>query len=199
MTYVEGEEIMNTHKKIYTLMLSALLVAVGTVIPMFMPKVIIGPMSFTLASHVAVMIAIFISPQVSIIVALGTTLGFFVSGTPFIVVLRALSHIVWAFAGGMYIKKHPMTFESPSKTFIFNIIIALLHAIGEIIVVIPFYMGTMDVHSFIYMVFGLVGIGTAIHSTIDFMVSLLVWKALSKNASIVSISNVKKVYFIKQA
>ena len=35
---------MNTHKKIYTLTLSAILIAVGTVIPLFMPKVIVGPM-----------------------------------------------------------------------------------------------------------------------------------------------------------
>lgn len=189
---------MNTHKKIYILILSALLVGVGTVIPMFMPKLIIGPMSFTLASHVAVMIAIFISPQVATTVALGTTLGFFVSGTPFIVVLRAFTHVIWAFLGGLYIQKHSSTFESPTKTLLFNIAIALLHAVGEIIVVIPFYMGTMDVHSFIYMVFGLVGIGTAVHSVVDFVVSLLVWKALSRNASIAEISNVKRIDFTKK-
>lgn len=189
---------MNTHKKIYILILSALLVGVGTVIPMFMPKLIIGPMSFTLASHVAVMIAIFISPQVATTVALGTTLGFFVSGTPFIVVLRAFTHVIWAFLGGLYIQKHSSTFESPTKTLLFNIAIALLHAVGEIIVVIPFYMGTMDVHSFIYMVFGLVGIGTAVHSAVDFVVSLLVWKALSRNASIAEISNVKRIDFTKK-
>lgn len=189
---------MNTHKKIYILILSALLVGVGTVIPMFMPKIIIGPMSFTLASHVAVMIAIFISPQVAATVALGTTLGFFVSGTPFIVVLRAFTHVIWAFLGGLYIQKHSSTFESPTKTLLFNIVIALLHAVGEIIVVIPFYMGTMDVHSFIYMVFGLVGIGTAVHSAVDFVVSLLVWKALSRNASIAEISNVKRIDFTKK-
>ena len=56
---------MNTHKRIQTLSIAALLIAVGTVIPLFMPKIIIGPMSFTLASHVAVMIALFISPAVA--------------------------------------------------------------------------------------------------------------------------------------
>ena len=74
---------MNTHKKIYTLTLSAILIAVGTVIPLFMPKVIVGPMSFTLASHVAVMLALFISPSVAAAVALGTTLGFLIAGFPF--------------------------------------------------------------------------------------------------------------------
>lgn len=191
---------MNTHKKIYTLTLSAILIAVGTVIPLFMPRVIVGPMSFTLASHVAVMIALFISPSVAVTVALGTTLGFVIAGFPFVVVLRALTHVVWALVGSMYIQKYPETFESPVKSVVFNLGIALLHAVGEMIVVIPFYWGNgMDVQAFCYMIFGLVGLGTLIHSSVDFMISLVTWKVLSKNSSIANISNVKNVYFIKNA
>lgn len=191
---------MNTHKKIYTMTLSAILIAVGTVIPMFMPKVIVGPMSFTLASHVAVMLALFISPSVAIAVALGTTLGFFFSGLPLVVVIRALSHVIWAFLGAYYVKKYPQTFESPLKTILFNLAIAGMHAVGEMIAVVPFYYGAgMDVQTFCYMVFGLVGLGTIIHSSVDFGISLVVWKVLSKNASIANVSNVKKVYFMKNA
>lgn len=191
---------MNTHKKIYTMTLSAILIAVGTVIPMFMPKVIVGPMSFTLASHVAVMLALFISPSVAIAVALGTTLGFFIAGFPLVVVIRALSHVIWAFLGAYYVKKYPQTFESPLKTILFNLAIAGMHAVGEMIAVVPFYYGAgMDVQTFCYMVFGLVGLGTIIHSSVDFGISLVVWKVLSKNASIANVSNVKKVYFMKNA
>lgn len=191
---------MNTHKKIYTMTLSAILIAVGTVIPMFMPKVIVGPMSFTLASHVAVMLALFISPSVAIAVALGTTLGFFIAGFPLVVVIRALSHVIWAFLGAYYVKKYPQTFESPLKTILFNLAIAGIHAVGEMIAVVPFYYGAgMDVQTFCYMVFGLVGLGTIIHSSVDFGISLVVWKVLSKNASIANVSNVKKVYFMKNA
>lgn len=191
---------MNTHKKIYTMTLSAILIAVGTVIPMFMPKVIVGPMSFTLASHVAVMLALFISPSVAIAVALGTTLGFFFAGFPLVVVIRALSHVIWAFLGAYYVKKYPQTFESPLKTILFNLAIAGIHAVGEMIAVVPFYYGAgMDVQTFCYMVFGLVGLGTIIHSSVDFGISLVVWKVLSKNASIANVSNVKKVYFMKNA
>lgn len=191
---------MNTHKKIYTMTLSAILIAVGTVIPMFMPRVIVGPMSFTLASHVAVMLALFISPSVAIAVALGTTLGFFFSGLPLVVVIRALSHVIWAFLGAYYVKKYPQTFESPLKTILFNLAIAGMHAVGEMIAVVPFYYGAgMDVQTFCYMVFGLVGLGTIIHSSVDFGISLVVWKVLSKNASIANVSNVKKVYFMKNA
>ena len=191
---------MNTHKKIYTLTLSAILIAVGTVIPLFMPKVIVGPMSFTLASHVAVMLALFISPSVAAAVALGTTLVFLIAGFQFVVVLRALTHVVWALVGSLYVQKHPETFQSPAKSILFNLGIALLHAIGEMIVVVPFYWGTgMDMQTFCYMVFGLVGLGTIIHSSVDFMISLVTWKVLSKYSCIANISNVKNVYLIKNA
>ena len=190
---------MNTHKKIYTLTLSAILIAIGTVVPLFMPKIIIGPMSFTLGSHVAVMVALFISPSVACSVALGTTLGFLIAGFPFIVVLRALTHVIWAFVGGCYAKKHAKIFESTSQTFLFNLSMALLHAVGEMLVVIPFYFGTMDVQSFVYMVLGLVGLGTVVHSCVDFMISLVVWKVLSQNSSLKDISYVKNVSLIKNA
>lgn len=192
---------MNTHKKIQTMVLSALLIAVGIVIPMISPiKIQVGPMSFTLASHVAIMIALFVSPTVAIAVALGTTLGFLLSGFPIVVVLRALSHVIWAAVGAYYIQKNTELFKSPVKTFSFNLAIAVLHAIGEMIVVIPFYWGAgMDVQAFFYMVFGLVGLGTIIHSSVDFIISLVVWKVLSKNANIANIANVKTVYLIKNA
>lgn len=192
---------MNTHKKIQTMVLSALLIAVGIVIPMISPiKIQVGPMSFTLASHVAIMIALFVSPTVAIAVALGTTLGFLLAGFPIVVVLRALSHVIWAAVGAYYIQKNTELFKSPVKTFSFNLAIAVLHAIGEMIVVIPFYWGAgMDVQAFFYMVFGLVGIGTIIHSSVDFIISLVVWKVLSKNANIANIANVKTVYLIKNA
>lgn len=192
---------MNTHKKLLTMTLSALLIAVGVVIPIISPiKIQIGPMSFTLASHVAIMIALFVSAKVSVAVALGTTLGFLLAGFPDVVVLRALSHVVWALLGGLYIQKHSDLFQSSVKTLGFNLAIALIHGLGEMIVVVPFYYGAgMDLQAFCYMVFGLVGIGTIVHSSVDFIISLVVWKALSQNTDISNISNVKKVYLFKNA
>lgn len=189
---------MNKNKQIYTMVLTSLLIAVGIVIPMISPiKVVIEPASFTLASHVAIMIALFISPLAAISVSLGTSIGFFLAGFPIVVVLRALSHIIWAFIGSFYIQKFPKTFESPFRSFLFNLMIAFIHAISEMIVVVPFYTG-MDSSSFIYMVFGLVGLGTVIHSSIDFVISLVVWNALSKSQNIISIANVKKINLIRK-
>jgi len=175
------------------MVLSALLIAVGILIPIISPiKVIVEPMSFTLASHVAIMIAVFVSPFAAVATAAGTTLGFLLYGFPLPVVLRALSHVIWAFAGAYYLRKHPETMTSLWKTIVFTLAIALIHAIGEIAVAVPFYVGT-SANAFIYMVFGLVGIGTIIHSCIDFMISIAVWKVLVKNKNIASVANVKDV------
>lgn len=46
---------MLEHKNIYQLVLAGVLCAIGLVVPMVMPKVIIGPMSFTLGAHVAIL------------------------------------------------------------------------------------------------------------------------------------------------
>ena len=188
---------MNRNKQIYSMVLTSLLIAIGIIIPMVSPiKVVIEPMSFTLASHVAIMIAMFISPISALAVAVGTTLGFFLAGFPIAVVLRALSHVIWAFAGAYYIYKHVEIFESPVKSIVFNLVIAVMHAVLEMIVVVPFYMGT-DANAFMYMVFGLVGVGTIVHSFVDFVISLVVWNALCKSESISKIANVKKVSLVK--
>lgn len=190
---------MNTNtKRIYSLVLSGLLVAIGIIIPIISPiKIVIGPMSYTLASHVAIMIALFISPSIATAVALGTTAGFLIAGFPLVVVLRALSHVVWAFGGAMYLKKFPTTLESTTKTFLFNLVIAFVHALLEMIIVVPFYLGTTDFSGFAYMVFGLVGLGTMIHSSVDFAISLLVMKVLVKNKSVKTISTVKNISLLK--
>ena len=44
-------------KNINQLVLAGVLCGIGIVVPMLMPKIVIGPMSFTLASHVAIFIA----------------------------------------------------------------------------------------------------------------------------------------------
>ena len=98
--------------KTFSLALTGMLIAVGIVIPMFSPiKIVIEPASFTLASHVAVFIAMFISPSVAVAVSLGTTLGFFLGGFPLTVVLRALTHVIFALAGS--ICRPPYVTENP--------------------------------------------------------------------------------------
>ena len=73
---------------------------------MIMPiKIILGPASYTLASYIPIVMAMFRSPKIAAIVAVGTTLGFVAAGYPITIVLRALSHIVFATVGALYLKK----------------------------------------------------------------------------------------------
>ena len=68
---------MRSDKKIKNMVTAGMLCAIGILIPMVSPiKITLDPASFTLASHVPVFMAMFISPVVGIFVAVGTTLGF---------------------------------------------------------------------------------------------------------------------------
>lgn len=173
------------------LTISALLIGLGILIPMVMPKIVIGPASFTLASHVPVFIAMFFSPVVAIAVVLGTTFGFFISTTP-IIALRALSHFIFAVLGAMYLQKHPELvlkngkFSLANGRFqLFNLVIGIIHAAAEMLVVSAFYfMGNMPdtfySQGYLYTVFILMGIGGLIHSLVDFNIAYFVAGALYK-------------------
>ena len=169
------------------IVIAALLIAVGVVIPMYSPlKVVIEPASFTLASHVAIFIGMFVSPWVAIGVALGTTAGFFAGGFPLVVVARALSHVIWAFGGALWLRRHPETLNSARKVVAFAAVIAVVHAMCEVAAVTPFFfMGQMppgfyEGGGFTVFVLGLVGGGTVIHSLVDTAIALFIWRPLAR-------------------
>ncbi|MEI7885623.1 MAG: hypothetical protein WCI30_09785 [Clostridia bacterium] len=166
--------------------IAALLCTIGIIIPMFSPiKIVLEPASFTLASHVAIFIAMFLSPSIAVTVALGTSLGFFLGGFPIVVVCRALSQVVFALIGAWYLQKHPSVLTRPGSTAVFALLIGLLHGMMEMLVVLPFYFSSMLSPAFydsgfLRGIILLVGIGTVIHSIIDFALALLIWKPLKK-------------------
>lgn len=130
--------------------------------------------------NLPVFIAMFISPGVAIAVSLGTAFGFLLS-LPFIVTVRALSHLVFAIIGSVYLQKFPDTITSPKKLFIFNIAIAIIHATSESIAVAGVYFlspNIIDVNYFT-MVFLMIGIGGFIHSIVDFFLAQFVLNKLS--------------------
>ena len=91
---------MHSNERIQKMCIAALLCALGILVPMISPvRIQLGPMSFTLASHVALFLAMFISPTVAAAVELGTTLGFLLAGFAPVVVLRAASQIVFVLLG----------------------------------------------------------------------------------------------------
>ena len=180
---------MNSKLNTKSIILSALLCAIGIIIPMFSPiKIILEPASFTLASHVAIFIAMFISPSTALFVTVGTTLGFLLGGFPITVVLRALSHVVFVSIGSLYLSKNRGVINNMKSSLGYSFIIGVIHAVSEVLIVIPFYFGSSlsagyyD-KGFVTSILGLVGVGTLIHSMLDFSLSIYIWNILPKEVS----------------
>ena len=175
---------MSTTNKVKTMTTIALLCAVGILVPQIMPRITIGPASYTLASHVAVFLAMFISPLAGVVVALITTLGFFLTGLPFVIVMRALSHVVFVALGAFILKKFPKTLQSPVSMVIFAVLISLVHAVCEVIVAgIIIFPGAFT-SGYLVTLIGFIGLGGFIHSLIDFSISVLVWAPVQHFVSI---------------
>jgi len=170
--------------------MSGLLIAIGLVIPMFSPvKIVLEPASFTLASHMAIFVAMFISPTMAVSVALGTTIGFFLGGFPIVIVLRAATHVVFTLVGALYLHKLSKKKLSAVKLRVFSLCIAAIHALGELVVVSIFYFGgnlgsAQLEKGFIISVLLLVGLGTVIHSMVDFELARIVVIPLKKQKNL---------------
>lgn len=188
---------MNT-KNVNRMVISALLCAIGIIIPMFSPlKFVAEPASFTLGSHIAIFIAMFISPPVGVFVALGTTLGFFLGGFPIVIVLRALTHVIFAFIGAMILNKKKHILDSPIKAQGLSLILALIHALSELSVVTLFYFGnnmsSADYEKgFVTSVLLLVGFGTVVHSMVDFGISQAIWKLVKASGGSKALADLSK-------
>lgn len=172
-------------QRIYKMVLAALLCAVAIVVPIISPlKIQLEPASFTLGSHVAIMIAMFISPVIAVAVNIGATIGFFLAGFPLVIVARAASQVLFAYVGGKYIQKHKNISLNPfcAHAIIFNIIIGIIHGASEVVACIPFYVsGQMQSYlesGFFVGIMLLVGCGTVVHSMVDFFIAGVIWKPL---------------------
>jgi niacin transporter len=189
--------------------IAALLIAMGIIIPMVMPKIMVPPASFTLASHVPVMIAMFFSPLVAVAVALGTTIGFLISTSP-IIALRALSHVVFVLVGAIYLsKKRDVVLKNGQFTFFnwrfqaFNLVLALIHSALEVAVVVAFnFIGnvpnTTYASGYMFTIFVIMGIGGVIHSLVDFNIAYFVAGVLYKQFDIPVFTAAKKAYRDRQ-
>ena len=76
--------------------------------------------------------------------------------------------------------------------------IGILHGLCEVLIITPLYLNNglsaanYDA-GYLYSIFTLVGLGTVVHSSIDFILALAVWRVLAKSSSVASISTVKKI------
>ena len=166
---------------------AAILTAVGILIPLVMPfKIVIGPASYTLGSHIPIVMAMILSPLVPLPVAFGTTLGFLMAGFPIVIVFRAFSHILFASLGAAYLARSRDTLGSFWKRQLFNFLINVIHGVAEVAVVYfltAFGQQNLDAN-FLYTLFVLVGIGTIIHGMIDFELGYQFTRMLSTRTSL---------------
>jgi len=186
---------VTAHKSnVFQLTATAVLIAVGVLIPMVAPRVVIGPASYTLASHVAIFIAMFISPKVAIGVTLGTTIGFFFGGFPLVIVFRAASHIIWMLPAALYLSKIDKFNISRVRLCVISFVIALVHGIGEVVAVVLFYFGTgfPEDMGFVWIL-GFIGLGTVIHSMVDFEIANVVRLGLQTQKSYRELARSDKV------
>lgn len=147
------------------LVLTAVLIAFSLIIPLYFGylKVTIPPYTATVASHVPVMLAIFVSPLSAILVGLGSTVGFWVTAGP-VIAARASSHIVFGGLGAWLFRRGVKPWQA---------LLAMLpvHALIESLVVLPFGFS-------LYEGFIVVGIGTALHHLVDLAITLALLRPL---------------------
>lgn len=174
-------------QKLKSMVIAAMLSAISIIIPMFSPfRIVLEPASFTLASHVAIFVAMFISPAIALAVAALAALGFLLGGFPIVIVIRAASHLVFVTIGAYVLKRSPQLLDNKLRMVAFAFVISVIHGLTEVLVVMPFYFGSSMpegyyARSFLITVIGLVGVGTVIHSLIDFAIARAVWIPIRKS------------------
>ncbi|MCE5222288.1 MAG: ECF transporter S component [Clostridium sp.] len=158
------------NNKIRQMVYAGLLTALAIIIPIqfgFL-KIIIPPFTATLAAHVPMMLAMLISPAVAIVVGIGSTIGFIISGTPAPVVARAATHIVVGYIGARIIMKNKSYIKAAAIT-------APIHGLLEMLVVIPF------IGFNVYQLLIVTAIGTILHHCADSVIAYSIVKAVARS------------------
>lgn len=171
---------MNKYKT-KDIVLSALLTALSLIITFSPFKVVIGPFSMTLGSHVPTMVALFINPVVTLFTVIGSCVGFlFALPGNFIVPLRAATHIIFALVG-RYLITHKLIKNNIANLVFVVVLTGILHAVAEGIVVgvlTPIMLPNNET-ALTTLVWTTI-IGTIIHHLVDACVTIPVVIALLK-------------------
>lgn len=174
---------MKMKLKTKDIVIAALLTSMSILIPNIFPSIPLGPFTATFASHLPVVVSMFVSPTVALITSIGSVLGFTVKfiSMPW-VIARAAMHIPFAILGAYMIKKN--------RNVAFTIFLTMLaHSVLEVVAVLPFLnimpqtpktleIAGMAVSLTWVMV---ILIGTMIHHLIDFAIAMLVVPFLRKS------------------
>jgi len=151
------------------LMIAAVLTSLSLAIPLFFHgtfQIVIPGIGYsaTLASHVPVMLSAIFGPFIAAIVSTASALGFFGTLGP-IVGSRAATHIIWAVATAVAVKKG---ISFPKALFLVGLPV---HGLLEGLVVLPFGVPWQG---------ALINVaGASIQHVIDSIISISIFKAAS--------------------
>lgn len=145
--------------------IAAMLTALSVVIPLLpIPKIVIEPFSATPASHLPAILSMFMGPYVCVATSIGAAIGFFLGLGSAVIAMRALSHVIFTLVGCLMLKKKV-------NVWIVYAVTMVLHGLAEALVATVY-------GSAFSAVWVSVGVFTMIHHTIDFIISMVVLKAL---------------------
>jgi len=167
--------------RLKNLTISAMLAALSFILPYFVPPVVLPLWTMTLTAHVPVFISIFISPLTAVMTTLGTTLAFFLKfPANFEVTLRAASHIVFVLLAILLLKAG-FGKKNIFQTVGFAVVISAVHALAEMLVIgVYLYLGIITNSNALYYLLVAVGLGSFVHSLIDFAIAFTIYKTLQK-------------------
>ena len=166
---------------------TGVLIALAIIIPLTMPiKFVAGPFSYTLASHVPIVLAMFVSPISALAVCIGSVIGFIVGIPNPEIWLRAATHIVWAFFGS-FVVRNIFTDEGGmgakwTKFSLWALVINFVHGLLEFLAVYLVFFkqgysikGQEVALGSLYVGLGLLG---GLHGFVDFVLGALIYLAL---------------------
>ncbi len=189
---------MQRNQRVFKLVVAALLCAVGILVPIISPvKINLEPASFTLASHVALFIAMFLSPKITLAVWLRHHGGLPAGGVcpggggPGGQPAGVCSGRVYLAAAAP-----PHFGQARVRNLCFGLATGLLHGAMEVAVVLPFYFsGSMAQANydkgFAVSVLLLVGLGTVVHSMVDCWLAQVIYKPVSHMPQVKQIAAVR--------
>lgn len=163
-------------KKTKELALAAILTALSLLITYSPLKLVLPFFTLTLGAHVPTMLAVFVGPWVTVMTVVGSCLGFFLTipaPNSIIVVARAATHLIFAFAGMEMLKKK-------YNIVLVIIVTAILHALAEGIVVYLLTPIILDNSTAALTAGGIAALGTIIHHAIDTAITAPILFSLTK-------------------
>jgi len=99
--------------------------------------------------------------------------------------------LVFTLIGAYLLKKKNNLLLSYKTSIPFVLILSLIHAVCEVIVSTVFYFNDNSSINYVYNILLLVGVGTVIHSTVDFIMASIIWAPMQNAISIPSNARIR--------